>query len=85
MQQVVRRAELDKAEPVRESRKRGTSARTWWGRAVFVAALALSAWLIHRTLSGYSVDEIVAAVRAVPWPRLLGCIAFTAASYLTLT
>jgi uncharacterized membrane protein YbhN (UPF0104 family) len=50
-----------------------------------VAALALSAWLIHRTLSGYSFDEIVAAVRAVPWPRLLGCIGFTAASYLTLT
>ncbi len=86
MQQVVGRAELDKAEPVgRAENKGGTSARTWWGRAIFVAALALSGWLIHRTLSGYSLDEIVAAVRAVPWPRLAGCIGFTVASYLTLT
>lgn len=85
MQQTVRRSEVTGAEPVPERRSGGSRARVWWGRAIFVAALALSAWLIHRTLSGYSVEEIVAAVRAVPWPRLLGCIGFTTASYLTLT
>ncbi len=85
MQQIVRGGEVKTAGPVPASGSRGSSAKAWWGRAVFVAALALSAWLINRTLSGYSPDEIVAAMRAVPWPRLLGCLGFTAASYLMLT
>lgn len=59
--------------------------RRWWGRAIGLAAVALSAWLIHRTLAGYSLADLRAAMAAVPATRLGGCIAFTALSYLTLT
>lgn len=55
------------------------------GYAVVVAASALAAYLLYRTLSRYDWAELVAAVTAVSWPHLLGAIGFTAASYLALT
>lgn len=50
-----------------------------------VAALALAAYLLHRTLSGYSFDEIVASVTSVPAWRLAAAGGFAAASYLCLS
>lgn len=49
------------------------------------AATALAAFLLYRTLSQYAWDELVSAVGAVSFRRLLLAAGFTAASYLTLT
>jgi glycosyltransferase 2 family protein len=48
-------------------------------------ALALAAFLLYRTLSGYSLDQIVASVASVPAYRLLTAGGFAAASYLCLS
>lgn len=50
-----------------------------------VAALALAAFLLYRTLRGYSLDEIVDSVASVPAWRLLTAGGFAAASYLCLS
>jgi uncharacterized membrane protein YbhN (UPF0104 family) len=53
----------------------------------FVAAgiVALAAFLLYRTLSGYSLDQLVDSVAAIPQWRLAAAGAFAAASYLCLT
>ncbi len=56
-----------------------------WKSLIAAAAIALAAFLLYRTLSRYSLDQLVAAVSAVPAPRLLGAVGFAAASYLSLT
>jgi glycosyltransferase 2 family protein len=56
-----------------------------WTPVLAVAILALAAFLLYRTLSRYSPDEIVASVRAVPVSRLAMAGVFAAASYLCLT
>jgi len=56
-----------------------------WKYLIAAAAVCLAAFLLYRTLSRYSLDELVAAVTAVPVPRLLGAVGFAAASYLSLT
>lgn len=56
-----------------------------WKLLIAAAAIGLAAFLLYRTLSRYSLDQLVAAVAAVPAPRLLGAIGFAAASYLSLT
>ncbi|WP_246727837.1 lysylphosphatidylglycerol synthase domain-containing protein [Chelativorans sp. Marseille-P2723] len=50
-----------------------------------VAAIALAAFLLYRTLSQYAWNEVVEAVTAVPFYRLLLAMGFSAASYLCLT
>ncbi|MGE4220172.1 MAG: lysylphosphatidylglycerol synthase domain-containing protein [Alphaproteobacteria bacterium] len=58
----------------------------WWTKAgLTVAAIALSAFLLHRALSSYSADELAEAVRAVPFIRLALAVLFAAASYACLT
>ena len=52
---------------------------------VGVLALALAAYLIHRALSEYDLDEIRNSVRLISTEHLLAGAAFTAASYLALT
>jgi len=52
---------------------------------IAAAAISLAAFLLYRTLSRYSLDQLVEAVSAVPVPRLLGAAGFAAASYLCLT
>ena len=47
--------------------------------------MALSAFLIWRTLRQHSFDEIVASVQAVPGSRLAAAGGFAAASYVALT
>jgi uncharacterized membrane protein YbhN (UPF0104 family) len=54
-----------------------------WGLGVF--AVGLAAWLLYRTLGRYDLDELKAAVTAIPLRRLLLAGAFAAASYLCLT
>jgi uncharacterized membrane protein YbhN (UPF0104 family) len=56
-----------------------------WKALVVLAALALAAFLLYRTLSRYSLDELVASVAAIPASRLLAAGGFAAASYACLT
>jgi uncharacterized membrane protein YbhN (UPF0104 family) len=56
-----------------------------WKYLIAAAAIGLAAFLLYRTLSRYSLEELTAAVSAVPVPRLLGAAGFAAASYLCLT
>ncbi|MBM1170420.1 lysylphosphatidylglycerol synthase domain-containing protein [Microvirga arabica] len=56
-----------------------------WKYLIAAAAVGLAAFLLYRTLSRYSLDELIAAVTAVPTARLLGAAGFAAASYLCLT
>ena len=56
-----------------------------WGPVIAVAAVALAAFLLYRTLSRYSLDQIVASVTDVPASRLMLAGAFAAASYTCLT
>ena len=56
-----------------------------WKYLIAAAAIGLAAFLLYRTLSRYSLDQLVEAVLAVPVPRLLGAAGFAAASYLCLT
>ena len=59
--------------------------RRGWKAAVVVVAVALAAFLIYRTLSRYSLDELAASIGAVPASRLLAAGGFAAASYACLT
>jgi glycosyltransferase 2 family protein len=56
-----------------------------WKYVIAAAAIGLAAFLLYRTLSRYSLDQLIVAVTAVPVPRLLGAAGFAAASYLSLT
>jgi len=56
-----------------------------WKYLIAAAAICLAAFLLYRTLSRYSLEELIAAVTAVPVPRLLAAAGFAAASYLSLT
>ena len=56
-----------------------------WKYLIAAAAIGLAAVLLYRTLSRYSLDELIAAVTAVPISRLLGAAGFAAASYVCLT
>jgi glycosyltransferase 2 family protein len=56
-----------------------------WKYLIAAAAIGLAAFLLYRTLSRYSLDELIAAVTAVPIPRLLAAAGFAAASYVSLT
>jgi uncharacterized membrane protein YbhN (UPF0104 family) len=56
-----------------------------WKYLIAAAAIGLAAFLLYRTLSRYSLDELIAAVTAVPGPRLLAAAGFAAASYVSLT
>jgi uncharacterized membrane protein YbhN (UPF0104 family) len=56
-----------------------------WAPYVFAAAVALAAVLLYRTLSRYSLYQLVDGVTTVPEARLLAAGAFAAASYLCLT
>lgn len=56
-----------------------------WKYMVAAAAIGLAAFLLYRTLSRYSLDELIGAVAAVPTAKLAGAAGFAAASYMTLT
>jgi glycosyltransferase 2 family protein len=56
-----------------------------WKYLIAAAAIGLAAFLLYRTLSRYSLEQLVTAVSAIPAPRLLAAAGFAAASYLSLT
>ena len=66
---------------------RAKQARRWmWAkRGVAVAIIALASFLLYRTLSGYSLDEILASINAIPTNRLLFAGLFAAGSYFCLS
>ncbi|WP_229729444.1 lysylphosphatidylglycerol synthase domain-containing protein [Agaricicola taiwanensis] len=56
-----------------------------WKVLIGVAAVALAAGLLYRTLSQYSFDEIAASIRSIPLHRLAFAGVFAAMSYVSLT
>jgi uncharacterized membrane protein YbhN (UPF0104 family) len=56
-----------------------------WMPLVAAGLVALAAFLLYRTLSRYSFDQVVDSVMAIPAWRLASAAAFAAASYLCLT
>jgi uncharacterized membrane protein YbhN (UPF0104 family) len=52
---------------------------------VLVASLMLASYLLYRVFHRYSLEEVVASIRAIPTVRLATSAAFAAASYACLT
>ena len=69
--------------PSSSQTKRGWS--RWLGPALAVALVALAAFLLYRTLSRYSRDELVASLTSIPAARIALAGLFAALSYLCLT
>ena len=65
--------------------ERRSGPKVWWARLVIALALAISSFLLYRTLSRYDFAELVRSVRAVPASSLLAAIGWAAASYICLT
>lgn len=59
--------------------------RKLWKPLIAIAAIGLAAFLLYRTLSGYSIEDLNAAVAAIPIGRLAAAGGFAAASYLCLS
>lgn len=64
-------------------RKRGLSA--YYKIAIALAGSALAVFLLHRTLSQTSYEDLSLALRSIPWTRLAAALGFAAASYFCLT
>ncbi|MBP1884334.1 lysylphosphatidylglycerol synthase domain-containing protein [Sinorhizobium mexicanum] len=56
-----------------------------FARLLVVAAIGLAGWLIYRTLSQYSLDEIATSIMQIPPGRLLTAVGFVFLSYFSLT
>lgn len=56
-----------------------------WMPVIAASLIAVAAFLLYRTLSRYSVDQVVTSVMAIPSWRLAMAAGFAAASYLCLT
>lgn len=59
--------------------------RKIWKPLIAVVAIGLAAFLLYRTLSRYSMDQLVAAVAAIPMTSLAAAAGFAALSYLCLS
>ncbi|WP_134499148.1 lysylphosphatidylglycerol synthase domain-containing protein [Microvirga pakistanensis] len=59
--------------------------RKIWKPLIAVVAIGLAAFLLYRTLSRYSVDQLIGAVAAIPVGHLSAAAGFAAASYLCLS
>jgi len=59
--------------------------RKIWKPLIAVVAIGLAAFLLYRTLSRYSVDQLIEAVAAIPVARLAAAAGFAAASYTCLS
>jgi uncharacterized membrane protein YbhN (UPF0104 family) len=64
---------------------RRRAAMTWLKRGLAVAVLLLAGFLLYRALRGYSLDEIIASIKAIPLSRFLAALAFSAGSYFCLS
>lgn len=63
-------------------RKRG---RSWIRPLVALAVLSLAAFLLHRSIGQYGLQELLDSVRSIPLYRLAFSALFAAASYACLT
>jgi uncharacterized membrane protein YbhN (UPF0104 family) len=80
-------------DPARDSSGSASGRRTagkksllrGWGPIIAIAVISLAAFLLYRTLSRYSLDEIIASVMEIPKSRLIMSGVFAAASYISLT
>lgn len=59
--------------------------RRIWKPLIAILVIGLAAFLLYRTLSRYSFDELQNAVAAIPFVRLAASGAFAAASYMCLS
>lgn len=59
--------------------------KLWTTRITVAVAIALTAFLLHRTLGNYSLAEILDALGALPFGHLGAAAGFAAASYACLT
>ena len=59
--------------------------KPWLKVALAVAVIALAAFLLYRTLSNYTLDEITSSVTAIPTRNFALAILCAAGSYLCLT
>ena len=66
-------------------KRQGSKFRFGWKALIVVLAVCLAGFLLYRTLSQYSFEELVASVGAIPAARFLAAGGFAAASYLCLT
>jgi uncharacterized membrane protein YbhN (UPF0104 family) len=76
---LTRRRALSSLRAQRERRM------TWLKRGIAVAVIALAAGLLYNTLSGYSLDQILQSIKAIPLARLALAAGFAAASYFCLS
>ncbi|HZH12340.1 MAG TPA: lysylphosphatidylglycerol synthase domain-containing protein [Microvirga sp.] len=56
-----------------------------WKPLIAVLAIGLAAFLLYRTLSRYSLDQLIAAVSSIPVAHLAAAGGFAAASYVCLS
>jgi len=56
-----------------------------WSKLAGLAGVVIAGTLLYRTLGGYSLQEILASIAAVPLTRLAAAAGFAAASYACLT
>jgi uncharacterized membrane protein YbhN (UPF0104 family) len=59
--------------------------RKIWKPLIAVFAIGLAAFLLYRTLSRYSMDQLFEAVAAIPVASLAAAAGFAAASYICLS
>lgn len=59
--------------------------RRWLSALLALAGIGLAGFLIYRSISRYSPDQLAAAVLAVPTSRIAMCTLFAALSYICLT
>lgn len=62
-----------------------TDWKRWLAPAISVLAFGLVAFVLHRGLSAYSLQDVAQAVRDIPGSALWGAAALTALSYAMLT
>ncbi|MFH6785168.1 MULTISPECIES: lysylphosphatidylglycerol synthase transmembrane domain-containing protein [Methylobacterium] len=68
-----------------DDKQKKSARRRFWTILLTVLSVALGGYLLYRTLAGYSLDQLVQSVRALPAGRLAAAGGFAAASYLCLT
>jgi uncharacterized membrane protein YbhN (UPF0104 family) len=59
--------------------------RRAWTAVLTLGVFALACYLLYRTLSGYSLDQLEASVRSFPLERMAAAGGFAALSYFCLT
>ena len=77
--------ELFSSQPATERPTARGSWRPWLSRTLVAIAVLLSAALLYRTLSHYDIGKLLAAIRAIPLPRLFEALGWAAASDFCLT